>query len=464
MAHFAHCFIIALMHSVWQAFLCIGGYYIANKSFLHHHPAVKKNTSFLLVLMQIFVSLFTFLFFYFNVTINFNGVSSASGSFSSFALLNRFSIYIFIFYIGIVFFKTFYLIYQWYTLKRHCSNPLLKPNADISFFTHTMAKKMGISKRVKIWLSPHIHPPLTYGYLKPIILLPVSLVNHLTIEETESLIIHELAHIKQNDFLRNWVLLFAETLFFFNPFVKLLVNEIRKQRELSCDAEVVEKCYSPLQYANALYKSATQHSFTNVFSIAATQKEELLLHRILFFTDTNNHFLPKRKPVIVPLLTLTIITFLLAVILPTENKETKTESASSIRTAHPFNSEITMPEIITTGYAIPALPKITVSGKSRSNTVAVTQSASKEKKTMPTGAIENNTYYNFVPVNNTAQADSVTEIIISEERSGENSITQSYKLSYKNGKWIMTLLWMVENKKAEDSVPKNIDSTLQHYY
>ena len=123
-----------------------------------------------------------------------------------------------------------------------------------------------------------------------------------------------------------------------------------------------------------------------------------------------------------------------------------------------------MPEIITTSYAIPALPKITVSGKSRSNTVAVTQSASKNKKTTSTGAIENNTYYNFVPVNNTAQADSVTEIIFSEERSGENSITQSYKLSYKNGKWVMTLLWMVENKKAEDSVPKNIDSTLQHYY
>lgn len=37
-------------------------------------------------------------------------------------------------------------------------------------------------------------------------------------------------------------------------------------------------------------------------------------------------------------------------------------------------------------------------------------------------------------------------------------------MSYKNGKWEITLLWMVENKKAEDSVHQNIDTTLQHYY
>ncbi len=69
-----------------------------------------------------------------------------------------------------------------------------------------------------------------------------------------------------------------------------------------------------------------------------------------------------------------------------------------------------------------------------------------------------------MPVNYIAQADSVTEIIVSEETAGGNSITRSYKMSYKNGKWEITLLWMVENKKAEDSVHQNIDTTLQHYY
>lgn len=126
-------------------------------------------------------------------------------------------------------------------------------------------------------------------------MLPISLANHLTIEETEALIIHELAHIKQNDFLLNWILLIIETLYFFNPFIKLLASEIRKNRELSCDVEVMKKYYSPLHYANALYKSAAQHLFANAFSITAAQKEGLLLHRILFFTDTNNHFLPKKE-------------------------------------------------------------------------------------------------------------------------------------------------------------------------
>ncbi|MGB4885551.1 MAG: M56 family metallopeptidase [Ferruginibacter sp.] len=464
MEHFAHSFIITTLHSAWQAFLILSVYYFANKLMPHTHPAAKRDSAILLLLLQVFVSLFTFLFIYFNNSIHINGQWGAWVSFSGSTLLNRFSGYLIVVYFGIVFLKLLFLFYQWYQFKKHCGNSLLKPGADISFFTHAMAKSMGITKRVKIWHSPHIHSPLTYGFLKPVILLPISLANHLTIEETEALIIHELAHIKQNDFLLNWILLIIETLYFFNPFIKLLASEIRKNRELSCDVEVMKKYYSPLHYANALYKSAAQHLFANAFSITAAQKEGLLLHRILFFTDTNNHFLPKRRSVIVPLLSLTFITLLLAVILPSENKEIKTVSASFIRTALPFNSEISIPEILSTDYVVPTLPKITVSSKSRSNTVAVSQTASKEKRTKPTGEIEHDAYYNLVPVNYIAQADSVTEIIVSEETAGGNSITRSYKMSYKNGKWEMTLLWMVENKKAEDSVHQNIDTTLQHYY
>jgi len=113
---------------------------------------------------------------------------------------------------------------------------------------------MGIARDVKIWLSEWVTSPVTIGYLKPIILIPVAAVNNLTPHQLEAVILHELSHIYRYDYFLNLILSFIKTVLYFNPFVKLLVKSVEKEREHSCDEMVLQFQYKPGEYASALLR------------------------------------------------------------------------------------------------------------------------------------------------------------------------------------------------------------------
>lgn len=137
---------------------------------------------------------------------------------------------------------------------------------------------MGIARDVKIWLSELVTSPVTIGYLKPIILIPVAAINNLTPHQLEAVILHELSHIYRYDYFVNLILSFIKTILYFNPFVKLLVKSIEKEREHSCDEMVLQFQYKPGEYASALLR--LEHSKHRQMVMAAAGKNHDLLHRI----------------------------------------------------------------------------------------------------------------------------------------------------------------------------------------
>jgi len=137
---------------------------------------------------------------------------------------------------------------------------------------------MGIARDVKIWLSEWVTSPVTIGYLKPIILIPVAAVNNLTPHQLEAVILHELSHIYRYDYFVNLILSFIKTILYFNPFVKLLVKSIEKEREHSCDEMVLQFQYKPGEYASALLR--LEQSKHRQMVMAAAGKNHDLLNRI----------------------------------------------------------------------------------------------------------------------------------------------------------------------------------------
>jgi len=140
-------------------------------------------------------------------------------------------------------------------------------------------KQLAITKQVRLFLSTHINIPIMLGTLKPVILLPVATINHLTTEQVEAILLHELAHIKRHDYLLNIIQTIVETILFFNPFVWLISAIIRREREHCCDDMVVARAASPLPYAKALAILASHHP-DNRFTLAATGNKNQLFHRI----------------------------------------------------------------------------------------------------------------------------------------------------------------------------------------
>lgn len=155
---------------------------------------------------------------------------------------------------------------------------LKKIDVDWRMYVRKTAVAMGITREVRIWLSEWVTSPVTIGYLKPIILIPVAAINNLTSHQVEAVILHELSHIHRYDYFLNLIVSFIRTILYFNPFVKLLVKSIEKEREHSCDEMVLQFQYKPGEYASALLRLEQTKQRQMVMAFAGKNAD--LLHRI----------------------------------------------------------------------------------------------------------------------------------------------------------------------------------------
>jgi len=154
------------------------------------------------------------------------------------------------------------------------------PAGQMQQFINTFSKKLDITKYIQLKFSDMIDVPCITGYFKPIIFLPVSLATYLSACEIEAILLHELAHIKRNDYLVNLLQQVIGMVLFFNPFVHLTNRVINQERENGCDDLVVEKTSKPLIYARALLKLEESRASNLKLALAATGKKYHLLNRI----------------------------------------------------------------------------------------------------------------------------------------------------------------------------------------
>lgn len=172
---------------------------------------------------------------------------------------------------------------------------LQKMPVDWRLFVERISQQMGIAKKVSIYLSDHVRSPLTIGFLKPLILIPVASINHLTTQQLEAVLLHELAHIKRYDYLVNLLLSVVEISLFFNPFTQLLSKNIRKERENSCDDWVLQYEYDASVYAEALLRIAYLQQAPALAMAATGKKSELLVRVKRMIGEKENRFNYRRQ-------------------------------------------------------------------------------------------------------------------------------------------------------------------------
>ncbi len=165
--------------------------------------------------------------------------------------------------------------------KRLMNDGLHKINADLRLFSQEIAYRLGINKKVKIYLSSLVDSPMTLGFFKYIILIPLATINNLSTQQIEAILLHELAHIKRNDYLLNLLMTIVEIIFFFNPFSRLFINVIKKERENSCDDLVMQFNYDPHLYVMALLSlEKSRHTAHQLAMAAIGKNNKLLLQRV----------------------------------------------------------------------------------------------------------------------------------------------------------------------------------------
>ncbi len=184
--------------------------------------------------------------------------------------------------------------------------------------------KLKIHQKIDFQLSTLAKVPMVIGYIKPIVLFPVQLFNHLDALQTEAILIHELSHIKRNDFLLNLLQTFIETFLFFNPFVWLISRLIKRERENTCDDKVIHITGKRIDYAEALFQlELMKTSATPQLSMAATHKKQHLLERIKRITLLKPNSM-NTKQFLVTLSVVIISIFSIAWLIPSEKNPAKT--------------------------------------------------------------------------------------------------------------------------------------------
>jgi beta-lactamase regulating signal transducer with metallopeptidase domain len=124
-----------------------------------------------------------------------------------------------------------------------------------AFWQESMArlvKRLAISRKVRLWESAIADTPAVIGWIRPVVLLPASVISGLAPSQIEALLAHELAHIRRHDYLVNLLQTAIETLLFYHPAVWWVGRQMRAERENCCDDLAVAVSGDALDYARAL--------------------------------------------------------------------------------------------------------------------------------------------------------------------------------------------------------------------
>jgi Tol biopolymer transport system component len=119
-----------------------------------------------------------------------------------------------------------------------------------------LAKRLAVTRPVRLLISSLVQVPTVIGWLRPVILLPASALTGLAPAQLEAILAHELAHIRRRDYLVNLFQILVETFLFYHPAVWWVSNRLREEREHCCDDLVVGLGGSPLVYVKALTRLA----------------------------------------------------------------------------------------------------------------------------------------------------------------------------------------------------------------
>ena len=122
--------------------------------------------------------------------------------------------------------------------------------------------------------------PMMAGFIKPVILLPFSILSQLSPAQVEAVLLHELAHIRRKDYIVNLLFSLGEMFFFFNPGVLWICSLIREERENCCDDIAVRQAGSKKEFISALVSFQDHDSKAGLCALAFPGSGDHLLQRV----------------------------------------------------------------------------------------------------------------------------------------------------------------------------------------
>jgi len=127
---------------------------------------------------------------------------------------------------------------------------------DLLAFLGKLCQRLGLRTIPVVAYCRDVAVPTVIGVVRPTILLPLAAAAGMTPGEIETILTHELVHIRRYDHLLVLVQRVLEVVFFFHPAVWLLSRRISDVREHCCDDRVIALGTQRHLYVESLLRAA----------------------------------------------------------------------------------------------------------------------------------------------------------------------------------------------------------------
>ena len=164
-----------------------------------------------------------------------------------------------------------------------------RPVRDVAWIrlTDDIRRRLGVRRRVRLLRSVRTAMPMTWGLLRPVVLVPVR-ANDWSEARRRCVLTHELAHVRRWDCLTQTLAQVTCAINWFNPLVWIAARQMRHDRELACDDYVLGCDVKPSDYAAHLLAIArtTRSTLVVPLGVVAMARASKLESRVLSILDT----------------------------------------------------------------------------------------------------------------------------------------------------------------------------------
>ena len=199
--------------------------------------------------------------------------------------------YVSILWLSTVTFLASKLLIELYNVNQLPKLGIINTDENLQRRFQQLVTQIELKKTPKLLISIKVNTPMAIGWLKPIVLIPAAMLSGLTPAQLDMLILHELAHIRRNDYLVNFIQTIIETLLFFHPAVSWISKQMRNEREYCSDDIAVNIAGNPIAYAHTLADTAsicTKHRHHAIPTMVMAASGGDLKQRVVRLVDQHN--------------------------------------------------------------------------------------------------------------------------------------------------------------------------------
>jgi len=117
-----------------------------------------------------------------------------------------------------------------------------------------LERMAGIRKPIQMFLSRASLEPGIFGINRPTLVWPEGISSRLQGQQLDSILAHEVWHVRHRDNLAAAMHMVVEAIFWFHPLVWWLGERLVEERERACDEDVLELGSEPHVYAQSILK------------------------------------------------------------------------------------------------------------------------------------------------------------------------------------------------------------------